>query len=169
MKLISPCLAGLVFLLLISCSENEPAPLPSNILGQLKSRSTCHSNKSAIINSQTNHSQSCMAYSYNADEKTLQITHINAGFNCCPNTISATITHSGDTIFISEHEASSLCDCECLYDLEYAFRNVEAKPLTIRFTEPYSGDMEKLNFTIDLSENPLDTLCVPREYYPWGF
>lgn len=169
MKPLSSCLLILNIIMLSGCSDNEPAPVPTNVLGQLKSRSVCHSNKSAIVNTQTNHSQSCVAYNYLESDKLLRITHINAGFNCCPDSITASISQSGDTIFISEHEASSLCDCDCLYDLEYEFLRVEAKTWVIRFTEPYAADMEKLNVNIDLKENTQDTICVSREFYPWGY
>jgi hypothetical protein len=169
MKTVFSLLASLIFLLLPGCSKNEPAPLPGNVLAFLKGHSPCHFKKSAVTASKSDYFRSCVAYSYVEQDKHLRITHINAGFNCCPDSITATITQSGDTIFISEQEQSSACDCNCLYDLEYEFLRVEAKTWVIRFNEPYAGDMEKLYVKIDLIEKTQDTICVSRESYPWGY
>jgi hypothetical protein len=49
----------------------------------------------------------------------LHIKHVNAVFNCCPDTIKADVSMEGNIITVDESEANPICDCICDYDLEY--------------------------------------------------
>ncbi len=49
----------------------------------------------------------------------LHIKHINALFNCCPDTIQADVSMKDNIITIVESEVNPICDCICDYDLEY--------------------------------------------------
>ncbi len=49
----------------------------------------------------------------------LYIKHVNAVFNCCPDTIKADVSMEGNIITIVESETNPICDCICDYDLEY--------------------------------------------------
>ena len=51
----------------------------------------------------------------------LHIKHINAVFNCCPDTIQADVSMKDNIITIVESETNPICDCICNYDLEYTF------------------------------------------------
>ncbi|HKM12548.1 MAG TPA: hypothetical protein PK155_07055 [Bacteroidales bacterium] len=49
----------------------------------------------------------------------LHIKHVNAVFNCCPDTIKADVSMEDNIITINESETNPICDCICDYDLEY--------------------------------------------------
>jgi hypothetical protein len=49
----------------------------------------------------------------------LYIKHVNAVFNCCPDTIKADVSIEGNIITVDENETNPICDCICDYDLEY--------------------------------------------------
>jgi hypothetical protein len=111
--------------------------------------------------------QDCVDYTYN-DAGVLLLTHINAGFNCCP-VINPVVTIAKNIITIEEIETEGLCDCSCLFDLDYEIRNLDPGTYFVRVIEPYleAGDA-KLEFTIDLETAPTGTYCVDRAHYPWG-
>jgi len=110
----------------------------------------------------------CIQYAYN-DSNALSIKHINAGFNCCPGQFMVDLTVSGDTLIITEREESSLCDCNCLYDLEYKLTGIGERTWWIRVIEPYynSNDAEAIVFEADLKHDPARTVCFERTGYPW--
>ncbi len=109
----------------------------------------------------------CVDYDFDG-ESTLRLTHLNAGFNCCP-VIDPVITIAKNIIRIEENEVEGLCDCSCLFDLDYEIRNLQPGEYIIQVYEPYvkEGD-PKLEFTVDLKSAPLGTYCVDRSEYPWG-
>jgi hypothetical protein len=111
--------------------------------------------------------QDCIEYQYDG-EGLLQLKHVNAGFNCCPE-IAADITIENNIITIKEIEISGECYCLCLFDVDYEIRNLPPGEYTIIVTEPYvqEGD-EILEFTVDLSSSPSGSPCVYRDYWPWG-
>lgn len=100
---------------------------------------------------------------------TLRITHVNAGFNCCPGDLSASITVEDGLILIVETEAEAACHCLCLYDLEYEITDLTPGTYTIRFVEPYIDEADEiLEVTVDLYMRPSGITCVDRDYYPWN-
>jgi hypothetical protein len=109
----------------------------------------------------------CIEYEY-FEDNILALRHINAGFNCCPEEITADITIEGDVITITEHEAGAFCDCSCLFDVSYEIRYLPPGTYTIRVVELYliPGD-EPLEFTADLESYPYFRYCVDRNHYPW--
>jgi hypothetical protein len=110
----------------------------------------------------------CIVYDYEWTG-VLRITHVNAGFNCCPGEIIADITISNDTITIVEDETESACRCLCLYDLEYEIRNLPQGAYYLMIEEPYveDGD-EPFRCRLDLEANPSCSFCVGRDRYPWS-
>jgi hypothetical protein len=98
----------------------------------------------------------------------LGLKHIHAAFNCCPGQIWAETRLSNDTLTIIEHEERSICDCSCLYNLEYQLGGLEPHPYVIRFVEPYMrlGD-KPLEFRIDLASTKAEFIGRYRGYYPW--
>jgi len=109
--------------------------------------------------------EDCIEYQY--EHRTLELKHVNAGFNCCPD-IQTTVLVAGDTIFINEREIQGNCHCLCLYDLDYEIRHLEAWQYRVVVTEAYleEGD-QPLEFTIDLVASPSGSYCVARNHYPW--
>ena len=111
--------------------------------------------------------QDCIEYQYDG-ESVLQLKHVNAGFNCCPE-IAANITIEDNTITIEEIEISGECYCLCLFDIDYEITNLPPGEYTIRVNGLYleEGD-EPLEFTVDLASSPSGIYCVYRDHYPWG-
>lgn len=113
-------------------------------------------------------SLSCIEYNFNNAANTLKIKHINAGFNCCPDSLYVQSALEGNVITIQEYESNALCDCNCLYDLDIELNGIEAKEYQIVFIEPYAADQQEIIVDIDLSINIEGDFCVTRKYYPWG-
>lgn len=109
------------------------------------------------------------AVEYSWNNSILHIKHINAGFNCCPDGFGFSLNKKTDTLIITEFEHAALCNCNCLYDLEYDLVNITGQAYFIRIIEPYlpSGDTV-LEFTADLSTKPSGNFSVKRSGYPWG-
>lgn len=111
----------------------------------------------------------CIEYEY-INDNVLLLTHINAGFNCCPEEITADIIITGNVITITESEEGAFCDCDCLFDLEYEIMNLPPGTYVIRVIEPYTVPGEEpLEFTADLEANPIFRYCVDRNHYPWHY
>lgn len=111
-------------------------------------------------------SEDCIQYNF--DGRILLLKHINAGFNCCPGTITADITVNDRVISIIEREREAGCLCLCLFDLDMEIDDLESGEYTIRVVEPYieDGD-ESLEFTVELSAGTSGCYCLDRNYYPW--
>ncbi len=106
---------------------------------------------------------------WNSAGETLLLKHLNATFNCCAK-IGADIKISDTIIAITEWESNSVCDCHCLFDVEYEITNLLPGTYRIIFTEPYRrSDEEALEFTVDLVTFPMGVQCAYRDHYPWGF
>jgi len=114
-------------------------------------------------------SEECVEYDYDG-RTVLKLKHVNAGFNCCPGTISATIDVSNGVILIKEKESSSLCDCDCLYDLDYEIAALVPGTYRISVVGPYQPEGDPpLEFLVDLAHASSGSYCVERTRYPWGF
>lgn len=165
MKKVPSFLSTVLFtaLVLQGCNKAE-----QQIVGQLVSHSDCKSSKSLTDNETTPDTLSCINYTYDGSGKILSLEHINAGFNCCPGKITCSFSENGDTIIITEREESSLCNCNCLFDLKIELVNIEAKSYIIKVIEPYCGKQEKLVFTFAPEINPAGSACAKRKVYPWG-
>jgi hypothetical protein len=164
---LSGVVAGALFFLSSSCIF-FPGTSPQ---GRLISRTNCKS--SLPTNSQAAEtsrvaSQECVEYIFDG-KSVLRLKHVNAGFNCCPGTVSADIQITAGGIRIKEKESSSLCDCNCLYDLDYEFVGVAPGIYRILVIGPYQIESEPpLEFLIDLSGAASGSYCVERTHYPWG-
>ncbi len=112
--------------------------------------------------------ESCIDWSYSGS--TLNFTHRDAGFNCCP-VILADITVDNNVITVTEIDSlfEGGCWCECLYDVDYQITGLAAGEYQIVIESPYrpAGD-EVLDVTIDLITEPTGSHCVPRSQYPWS-
>jgi hypothetical protein len=148
--------------------KNGPGPICGTI-GYLTGHSGC--NMFGIDRTPPN--QDCIEYQYDGEGRLL-LTHVNAGFNCCPDTIAADITIEGNVITISESqslEVSGGCDCLCLFDLYMEIDNLPPGEYTISVSEIYtSPEDELLEFTINLTSVPsTGSFCVARDHYPWDY
>jgi len=156
-------LSLLVCCLIIAGCEREK----QQVTVTLKDHTGCKGLKSASYSDVPN-TQSCINWSYDNSTGVLSLTHVNAGFNCCPEKLSCDIALAGDTLVIKEKEKSALCNCDCLFDLFIEVNHLEQQSYFIRINEPYCGDQQKLIFRVDLISEPAGTFYAARNWYPWG-
>jgi hypothetical protein len=157
-----------ILILLSACESNPETYIKPS--GKLISYSECKQFEAfkSYSSSYVSDSISCIEYKYYVDDSILIIRHVNSGFNCCPGEIYCEIDMVEDTIFIREAEKQSICDCNCLYDLEIQLDGVRKTKYFISIIEPYCGDQEKLEFQVNLKQNPEGSYCVLRNLYPWA-
>ncbi len=166
-------LAVMSFLFVIGCGADNRSsvgsePTTNEATGTLVNSTSCKLNVESLRDN-TPLDKSCIEYQY-SDTNVLLLSHINAGFNCCPGELSADITVEGNLITIEESESEAGCRCLCIYDLDYEIRYLESGVYQIRIVELYLNEEdEPLNFTIDLSSSPSGSYCVDRTHYPWGY
>ena len=158
---------GVLIFLSYSCEENKINN--NDITGKLIRNTDCKTFKSASIGSEVSDTLSCINYTFDTSVNKLILKHVNAGFNCCPESLYCAVSLSNDTIIIQEFEKESLCDCNCLYDLDIELNGVQAKRYYIKIIEPYAIGQEELDFELDLEHSNEGSHCVTRKHYPWGF
>ncbi|MBC7364011.1 MAG: hypothetical protein H5U07_05630 [Candidatus Aminicenantes bacterium] len=111
--------------------------------------------------------EECAEYFYDG-RGILKLKHLNAAFNCCPGTISAQIIIEPGEIFIKEQESASICDCNCLFDVDYEIIHLKPGVYRISIKNPYQpSDEPPLEFFVNLEGPTSGTYCVPRKKYPW--
>ena len=68
--------------------------------------------------------EACMRWEYDG-ESVLRLTHVNAVFNCCADSVGGAIAVDGQEIVINEAEWLTMpCFCICPYDVEYEIVNL---------------------------------------------
>jgi len=162
---------SLIGLFTISCeTENKEGNGDKLVFsGQLIKKSVCKNEiKSLSYKTIIPDSLSCIEYAYDNTNNILTMKHINAGFNCCPDSLYIQTLLDGNVITIQEYERSALCRCNCLYDLDIKLNGIEAKEYQVVFAEPYIADQQEIIFDIDLKTNIEGHFCVTRKQYPWG-
>ena len=153
-----------VFFTLVSCNDENNPNIEQSIAGKVVHSTGCKTSKSLSIEN----NQSCLQYVYDEVSRTLHLTHVNAGFNCCPGDISCNINMANSVISIIEKEEAAMCNCNCLFDIDIDVYQVDKAKYTIKLVEPYVGDQEILEFDIDLNNTISGEFCVERNIYPWG-
>lgn len=161
---------GLMALVILGCENtNEPGNGENpDVTGRVTDNTDCKQFESAYGDLAVGDTVSCIEYTYNASEQKLILKHINTGFNCCPESLYCSVSTVGDTIIIEEFELSSLCDCNCLFDMDIEITGIRPQSYYLKVIEPYALDEEKLYFEINLVEDREGSYCVPREHYPWA-
>ncbi len=147
------------------CEKDDNPAENIEFSGELIKHTECKDAEQISVREDTD-TLSCVEYVFDNDK--LMLTHINAGFNCCPDSLYVNTFLNGDTIVIKEFEASNNCKCECLYDLHIELIGLEAKKYHIKLVEPYITNQKKIFFDVDLENNVEDKFCVVRKAYPWG-
>ena len=155
--------AGALLFLSSSCSFSHGPPPQGRLVGRTDCKGSLQTHFQAAKTS-----RECVEYVYDG-KSALRLKHVNAGFNCCPGTVSADIQVTGGEIRIKEQESSSLCDCNCLYDLDYEFVGVAPGLTRISVVGPYQPEGDPpLEFLVDLSGAASGSYCVERTRYPWS-
>ncbi len=140
-------------------------PTPPEPLGSMISASGCLGEKEAA---DTTSVWDCILYSYDGSG-TLTLNQLNAGFNCCMDYFNADFDITDSTITITQYD-EDLCDCNCLYNIDYEIINLLPGVYTITIDEPLPLPGEDiLQFEIDLTSANSGEFCVRRYFYPWGF
>lgn len=163
-KIASAFLSLLLISLLLASCEREGHHVTASVIDH----SDCKGLKSGSGVEPVPDTLSCISYSYDSFSKTMSLTHINAGFNCCPGNLTCRADIAGDTLIIRENQAHAGCRCDCLYDLEISVERLESKRYTVKIVEPYCGDQQKLIFEADLRNDTTGSFCALRKQYPWG-
>lgn len=155
----------LSYVVFTGCEKTSDAS-NSNPNGTLIKYTEC---KNTTASDTTPNNMDCIEYSYNEDDGILKLNHINAGFNCCPGKITADISINSDAIIINEKEKEAGCHCNCLFDIDYEFKNLDSWTFRIVVVEPYRPVEEAvLEFNVDLKNQPSGKFCVERKNYPWN-
>ncbi len=135
--------------------------------GKLIDYSGCKGTVTGISDVEVPEGLDCVECFYSGSN-VLSLKHLNAAFNCCPGEIISDIVVRNDSIIITEDETEGLCDCICLFDLEYEIINIPTGEYTVLIREPYlcEGD-QPLSFSIQLPCLPNYCHCEFRTCYPW--
>lgn len=153
----------MILMVLVGCTR-EPTPAP---VIRLSRASACkgHEPGNPLLKLGK---QECLHFQW-IEGDTLALTHLNTDFNCCPEGFTVDASISGDTLIISENEKSSLCDCICLYDLEYKITGIGHDIWWVRIGRPGAGKANAdLTCRIDLKALTSGDYCEDRSGYPWG-
>jgi len=136
--------------------------------GSMVSHSNCLTMEQIGGSGQKNAMQDCIEYHYDG-QRTLTLTHANAGLNCCPD-FAAVVTVVGNVITIDETSIFGECNCLCVFNLDYQIINVPPGTYQISVLEQcLGGDDQPLQMTIDLVSAPSGSFCVERDHYPWTY
>jgi hypothetical protein len=109
--------------------------------------------------------EDCVIYE-TVNDSSLKINRINAAFNCCFDYLLINIeTADNSTIKITEKENAGLCNCICLYDIEYTVGPLNYGLYSIDIYEQ-SGDT--ISFNIDFNKDTSGEYCEERTGYPWN-
>lgn len=157
-------LPGLFFT--VACTKNHGENNP--VSASLTSHSDCKNSKKNQQVSTPADTLSCVEYRYDPVEKILKISHLNAGFNCCPGELDCKADIQNRELIITESEEEAGCNCMCLFDLEIEITDLEPGIYTLRMAEPYIGQQALLKDTLDLNAAPSGSFCVVRKDYPYG-
>lgn len=105
----------------------------------------------------------CIQWSY--EDSLLSLTHLQAVYNCCLDSIEVEMAVGEQTILIVESEypeGGQGCRCTCRYDLEYQMVIVSAGSyvLHLRSNSQYEGLQELFEISLDLVATPSGTFCL---------
>ncbi|MDP3644828.1 MAG: hypothetical protein Q8S54_16795 [Bacteroidota bacterium] len=157
-------LLGLFF----SCTSESENQTEMELTIRINGNPQCNGLKSAGAMLQTPPSQSCIEFAFDQYNRKLILKHLNAGFNCCPESLWCTVIYRNDTIIIQEFEKHLGCKCNCLYDLDIEIEGVEPGKYNLRIIEPYLGSQQALVNLLDLRSQKQGSFCASRSIYPWS-
>lgn len=160
---------SLVFLYMIigSCTTDPEKSDEMNLTIRLLGKPQCNGTKSAAITDQLSASKSCVEYAFDQDNGILILRHLNAAFNCCPDSLWCTVVLKNDTIIIQEFEKNKGCKCDCLYDLDLEVEGMEPGKYQLKLIEPYVLNQNEICFKMDLLNLKQGFHCVDRTQYPY--
>ena len=158
-----------------SCEQNDTLvcppgnnPFGDDPYGSVLNNSDCKGN-SGEIQAEIPSTDEAISYTYFPEDKILLLKHINAALNCEPGKITADIKFLGSDINIAEKQSSSEARCNCLYDIVYDLRNIEAEIYLLTLSGPIIDGETYPTFScyIDITENNTGEFSIYRGHYPW--
>ena len=157
---------------LLSCNNKAANPPGGDTSpnGDVTSHTSCKGGSLASATIAIPNNQDCIEYSYDG-QSVLLLKHVNAGFNCCPDSLTADFQIASGEIIIDEAEflTNHGCSCLCLFDLEFQISNLPPGLYHIRVNEKYlQSGANLLAFTLNLKAGISGDFCVTRDFYPWG-
>lgn len=153
--------------LLATCTSDNESPAEMELSIRLLGNPKCVYLKSDENRRETPESQSCIEFVYDQDNRKLILKHINAGFNCCPESLWCNVILRNDTIIIREFEKQQGCKCNCLYDLDLEVLGIEPAKYCLWIIEPYLGTQKPLIGEMNIQACKTGNFCVWRTSYPW--
>ncbi len=165
-------IAGLIISFIISCESNTKSEAKLELAGAISAFSGCkYLNKttglSKIIETLPD-TLAAVEYFYDGESQ-LILTHINAGFNCCPGELYTEIINTDGDIMIEEFETEAACKCNCLYDLKIVIDDIVPGNYSFTIIEPYlPDDNEIITFVLGLNNEDEGIIKFKRRGYPWG-
>jgi hypothetical protein len=153
-------------LLFISCKDDKTTNPDGTSKWIFVSRSDCKNEMLGIL---SEGAEECVQYTYK--DGTMELKHIDAGFNCCPGSFDKVkISTDNNIILLDETEVTGDCDCLCTFDVVYKIENLPAGIYEIRVNGNigYGNDKPIAGITVDLSKETSGTICEKRTGYPWS-
>lgn len=164
--LVTPLVSIMMLFVFNMCSDDSFDSINEADNNSLTNYSSCKSFSGNIMSDHSS-GEECVDYNYFSNG-TLSLTHVNAGFNCCPGELTANINIEGGVITIEEFEQEAGCHCNCLFDLDYEIAIPSPGTYTIKIVTPYVDATEQIEFIVDLTSTSNGSYCVQRNNYPWG-
>ena len=160
---------GFILLLCVGC-RNLPVVIPipeGEPEGYTVSNTGCKIIMSMPFDDQYPSNFDVIKYIY--QNNTLHLKHINTAFNCCPDSVGGYISIDENIIEINEFELGPVCDCICLFDVEYQISNLDEDKINLNVIQLYLGDETKVhNITISLADSTEGIHKIDRgNHYPW--
>jgi hypothetical protein len=123
--------------------------------GSLVSISECNDKSSLEF-------EECIVCVY--DNKTLNVKHLNATYNCCFDDITTRIFVENETISIRSYEKNGgQCDCVCEYDVEYEIPDLKPSKYVLEISNSTSSVHDEVKETVlDLTKKQDHKYCIKR-------
>ncbi len=163
---------GITLLFIFACRN-----LPSSVIpvddketeGYTISTTGCKSNIAKTLDNSYANTEDVIKYTYR--DNGLDIEHINAGFNCCPDTAGGHVFVQGDSLIILEFEEfgeTGGCRCLCLFDVTYRIVPLNKGMIHLKIEQLCISEDDALHeYTINLNESPEGEFIINRDNYPW--
>lgn len=160
-------LAGFWLVISPGCKRDSSVtkdPVKLVVSGKLDSVSACKNKKNPVAIGDSTDSICCIFYTFYPDANKLMLKHTDVIFNCCPDSMYATVSEKNDTIFIYESDDYGNCGCICKYDMAMEIHGIEAKeyPFKVR-VGPYPYG-QNTDFMLDFSKTTSGVYSYKRNY-----
>lgn len=136
------------------CQERGYYPWPEPTAGYLIDYSDCLTYNSAHV------PQTCVHFEYDG-YYLLELSHINAWYNCCLDSISVAFSFDNDSIIIGETEwlENGGCDCICPVNIDMRIENLQPGEYTLVIGPATVDPAARQSMLLDLRHQITYTYC----------